>query len=71
MNNEFYSVSIDDGEEYFFKSRDKAHAFLWQTYLNNCAGFESEEDIQKAREELNDFSTIQGIGAVFTFGFED
>ena len=68
--NEFYSVVFDDGEEFFFRNRDHAHEFLWQTYLNNC-GDESDEDRAKAKQELNDFSLIQGIGVVYTNGFED
>ena len=69
--NEFYVVSFEYGELYFFKNRDKAHDFLWQSYLNNLSGWETDADINKAKEELNEFSMIDGIGSIWTDGFED
>ena len=69
--NEFYIVWLDSGEEYFFKNRDNAHKFLWQTYLNNLSGYETDADINKAKEELNELSMIVGVGSIWTDGFED
>ena len=69
--NEFYEVSTCDGDDFFFKSRDKAHEYLWQYYLNTCSGNESDEDIANARKELDEFSEIQSVGYVYTVGFED
>ena len=69
--NEFYVVWLDGGEEYFFKNRDNAHKFLWQTYLNNLFGLETDEDIEKAKQELNELSIIDGVGSIWTDGFED
>lgn len=69
--NEFYVVSFDCGLLYFFKNRDKAYDFLWQNYLNNLSGYETDADINKAKEELNELSMIVGVGSIWTDGFED
>ena len=71
--NEFYVVSLSeiDGEFYFFKNRDNAHAFLWQSYLNNLSGYETDIDINEAKQELNELSMISGVGSIWTDGFED
>ena len=69
--NEFYIVWLEGGEEYFFKNCDNAHNFLWQVYLNNLSGLKTGEDIEKAKQELNELSIIDGVGSVWISGFED
>lgn len=70
MNNEFYCVHLEYGEDYYFKDKDKAYDFLWQTYLNNCT-YESDDEMRDAKEQLNFFSYIEGIGDLRVCGFED
>ena len=72
MNNEFYEVTFDYfvSGRYFFKDKDKAFAFLWQKFLN-VAGDKSDEYIQEAFDEMNEFYMIEGFGYVNVCGFED
>ena len=44
---------------------------MWQSYLNNLSGYETDADINKAKEELNELSMIDGVGSIWTDGFED
>lgn len=68
---EFYCVCIDDGTMYFFKDKDNARNFLWQAYLDNCSGYETDEDLAKAKMQLNMIDMITGIGVLAVSGFED
>lgn len=70
MPNKFYLVSLDNGIEYYFKDRDKAHDALWNIYLNNCK-YETEDENQEAFEQLNNSSLIDGIGIIYCVHFED
>ena len=70
MNKEFYCVAFDYGDDFYFKSRERAKEFLWQTYLVRCP-HETEEDNLKAMEELQEDGSIQAIGIVYTYDFED
>lgn len=69
--NEFYAVGLANNEICFFRNRDNARTFLWKTYLHLTTGNESDEEIEKARAELNEFSEIEGVGRIYTTGFED
>lgn len=71
MMKEFYCVWTEDGEAYFFKNKDNAYKFLWQTYLDNTSGYETDEDIEKAEWELYELSMITGVGELCVTGFED
>lgn len=68
--NEFYMVDFTLGETYYFKNKDKAFEFLWQAYLN-LAEYDTEEDMEIARECLNEYYYIDGIGDICVIGFED
>ena len=70
MSNEFYCVRFDSGIDEYFKNKDNAYACLWQKYLNYY-GDESEKMRERARQELNDFAFITGIGGIYVLGFED
>ena len=69
--NEFYAVIFYGGDEFFFKDREKAFAFLWQTFLNSLTGRESEVFIAEARNEMYEFYIINNFGEVRVVGFED
>ena len=68
---EFYKVELEYGEIFYFRNRDNAHDFLWQSFLNCMNGFETAKEIQAAKDELNEFSMISEVGMIFTCGFED
>lgn len=68
--NEFYVVELTHGEAHYFKNKDKAFEFLWQAYLN-LAEYDTEEDVEIARECLNEYYYIDGIGDICVIGFED
>ena len=69
--NEFYAVGLESNEICFFRNRDNARAFLWKAYLRQTTGNETDEEIEKARAELNEFAEIEGVGRIYTTGFED
>lgn len=68
--NEFYIVEFTLGEAHYFKNKDKAFEFLWRAYLNSpeC---NSEEEMDTARECLNEYYYIDGIGDIYVVSFED
>ena len=69
--NEFYVVKFDwQFFPFYFKDKDKALAFLWQSYLND-ASYETEEEMEAARESLNKNYNIDRFGGVYTVEFED
>ena len=72
MNNEFYSVEYDNGYGglHYFKDKDRAFAFLWQKFLD-IRGDASDEYIQEAFKEMNEFYQIEDFGSVQVCGFED
>lgn len=69
--NEFYVVGLKHDGIFFFRNRDNARDFLWQMYLYQTNGNEPDEEIEKARAELNEFAEIEGVGRIYTTGFED
>lgn len=72
MQNEFYSVEYDNGYGglHYFKDKDRAFAFLWQKFLD-IRGDASDEYINEAFEELNEFYQIEDFGFIHVCGFED
>jgi len=70
MQNEFYMVEFDWGEQHYFKDKDKAFAFLWQSYLNDSA-YNNDEEMEADRNSLNENYYIDGYGSVNVRGFED
>ena len=68
--NEFYMVQFAWGAPYYFKDKDKAFNFLWQTYLND-ASYNTEEEMEAARKSLNEDYYIDEFGGVYVLGFED
>lgn len=69
MNNEFYRVEADY-DFYYFKDKDRAFVFLWQKFLK-CRGDASDEYIQEAFKDMNEFYQIEDFGSVQVCGFED
>jgi len=72
MQNEFYSVEYDNGYGglHYFKDKDRAFVFLWQKFLD-IRGDASDEYINEAFEELNEFYQIEDFGSIHVCGFED
>lgn len=72
MQNEFYCVEYldEDDSPCYFKDKDRAFNFLRQKFLDIC-GDVSEEDINKALDELNEFYEIKNFGFIQVCGFED
>ncbi len=72
MPNEFYSVEYLNGYDgpRYFKDKDRAFEFLRQKFLDIC-GDASEEYINEALEELNEFYQIEDFGSIQVCGFED
>ena len=70
MPNEFYCVAMANGENYFFKDKDKAFSFLWQQFLN-ANGHWSDADLKDAKDELFNWYMIENFGEVEVCGFED
>lgn len=72
--NEFYMVQFAWGAPYYFKDKDKAFNFLWQTYLNDAC-YDNEEEyalgMEAARKSLNENYYIDEFGGVYVLGFED
>lgn len=68
--NEFYMVEFTLGEAHYFKNKDKAFEFLWQAYLNS-AECNSKKEMDTARECLNEYYYIDGIGDIYAVSFED
>ena len=69
MNN-FFTVFLEDGTNYHFRSELNAYKFLWETYLRNCPN-ESEDMKTEAKEQLDEQGLIDGIGAYYESDFED
>ena len=70
MSKEFYCVAFDYGDDFHFRSLERAKEFLWLTYLERCP-HETEEEKLAAMDELQLLRGIQGIGDVYTYEFED
>lgn len=72
QSNEFYAVDYDNGYGglWYFKDKDRAFAFLWQKFLA-IRGDASDEYIQEAFKEMNEFYQIEDFGSVQVCGFED
>jgi len=71
MPNEFYCAYFDNGEQYFFRNKDKAFDCVWQQFLNANAGYLEEIDLKEARVELYELYFIEGFGGVGVCGFQD
>ena len=72
QSNEFYAVEYDNGYGglWYFKDKDKAFSFFWQKFLN-CCGDASDEYIQEAFKEMNEFYQIEDFGSIQVCSFED
>ena len=70
MNNEFYKIEFECGEDKYFKNKDKAFDYLWQSFLND-GDYSSDEEINAARNELNEFYYIDGFAWLKVLGFVD
>lgn len=68
--NEFYCVDIYWGDRRYFRFKDAAFKYLWQTYLG-IYGDSSDEVLAESKEELNEFYRINDFGEVQVCGFED
>lgn len=69
--NEFYSVYLKNGEVHYFKNKEVARKFLWQSYLNFMTGDETERDIENARYNFENFDLISEAGILYVEHFED
>ena len=68
--NEFYEVGFEWGETYYFRDKDKAFEFAWQSYLNN-ASYNTEEEMEADRKSLNEDYRIDNFVYIDVKGFED
>lgn len=68
----FYEVHVFNGEKWlFFKEIDNALDALWQAYLRQMNGDETDEEIDDAKKELEAFWMIESVGIIYTRGFSD
>ncbi len=68
MDEGFYSVVLENSSnEYYFKSREHACAFLLESFSDDYP----EEDISYANEQLADNDYIESYGGIYSCWFED
>lgn len=70
MQNEFYIVEFDWGDPHFFRDKDNAFAFAWQSYLND-APYNTEEEMEADRKSLYEDYYIDGFVYLNVRGFDD
>ena len=70
MNKEFFCVSFDYGDDFYFHSLERARDFLWTAYRERCPR-ETEEEQLKTLDELMRDHMIQSIGYIYFYEFED
>lgn len=70
MQNEFYMVEFDWGDTYYFRNKDNAFVFAWQSYLND-APYSTEEEMEADRKSLNENYYIHGFVCINVRGFKD
>ena len=70
MGKEFYCVGFDWGDDFYFRSYEKAKEFMWNYYTEHFDN-ESEKEHEDAMTELQTIRSIQGIGVIYTYEFED
>lgn len=70
MPNEFYEVTFDWGDTYYFRNKDKAFEFAKQSYLNDAA-YANETEMNKDLNNLNEYYLIDGFVYINVKSFED
>ena len=74
QSNEFYCVEFEEGNTFgemrFFKNKDNAYNYLWQSFLNKHGDLD-DRYIETARNELNNDMMIVCFGYIHVLGFED
>ena len=70
MSKEFFCVSMDWGDDFYFRSHEAAKEFMWN-YYTKYFNDESEKGHEDAMIELQTIGSIQGIGIIYTYEFED
>lgn len=68
--NEFYRVEFAWGDFHYFRNKNNAFNFLWQAYLND-APYNTEEEMEIDRKNLNEYYYIEDFGGINVLGFED
>lgn len=68
--NEFYEAEFIWGVRYYFRNKDNAFAFAWQSYLNN-ASYNDEEEMEADYKSLNENYYIHGFVRINVKGFDD
>ena len=70
MSNEFYRTEIEGYCDHYFRDKEKAFTYLWQSFLRDYGDL-PEEDIEEAANQMNELYFIEDYGAVYVCGFCD
>ena len=65
MTNNIWAVDFEYGDTLYFYDKEDARTCLWDYYLEACFDQDGENERAAAKNEFNEWSSIDGVGYVY------